>query len=168
MLTDVLRIMKKHQMEGADFLETQETRLARYAEQLERFISPEGTFPVVGRSIVYRFGAFHALAQASLLHLLPKEITPAQVRCALTAVIQRQLKSPSNFDAKGWIRVGFTGSQMKISESYINNGSAYLCSVGLLALGLPPTDPFWSDPYTEWTNLKAWNGIDVPADHALE
>lgn len=168
MLTDVLRIMKKHQIEGADFLETQETRLARYAEQLERFISPEGTFPVVGRSIVYRFGAFHALAQASLLHLLPKEITPAQVRCALTAVIQRQLKSPSNFDEKGWIRVGFTGSQMKISESYINNGSAYLCSVGLLALGLPPTDPFWSDPYTEWTNLKAWNGIDVPADHALK
>lgn len=82
MLTDVLRIMKKHQIEGADFLETQETRLARYAEQLERFISPEGTFPVVGRSIVYRFGAFHALAQASLLHLLPKGITPAQVRCA--------------------------------------------------------------------------------------
>ena len=97
---------------------------------------PKESFPVVGRSIVYRFGAFHALAQASLLHLLPKEITPAQVRCALTAVIQRQLKSPSNFDAKGWIRVGFTGSQMKISESYINNGSAYLCSVGLLALGL--------------------------------
>lgn len=168
MLTDVLRIMKKHDIEGADFLPTQEKRLTRYAAQLERFISPEGTFPVVGRSIVYRFGAFHALAQASLLHLLPAKISPAQVRCAMTAVIRRQLKSPANFDKDGWLKVGFTGSQMNMSESYINNGSVYLCSMGLLALGLPASDPFWSEPYTEWTNLKAWNGIDVPADSALK
>ena len=71
MLTDVLLVMKKHNLEGADFVDTQLPRLTRYAEQLERFISPEGTFPVVGRSIVYRFGAFHALAQASLMQVLP-------------------------------------------------------------------------------------------------
>lgn len=168
MLTDVLRIMKKHNIEGADFLETQEKRLARYAAQLERFISPEGTYPIVGRSIIYRFGAFHALAQASLYHLLPSPIVPAQVRCAMTAVIKRQLKSPNNFDQNGWLRIGVAGSQLNISESYINTGSAYLCASGLLALGLPPTDPFWSAPYTEWTNVKAWNGIDMPADHALD
>lgn len=40
-------------------------RAARYAATLERVISPEGTFPVLGRSITYRFGAFHALAQAA-------------------------------------------------------------------------------------------------------
>lgn len=168
MLTDVLRIMKKHDIEGADFLCVQEKRLARYAAQLERFISPEGTFPVIGRSIVYRFGAFHALAQASLFHLLPKEVAPAQVRCAMTAVIRRQMKSPANFDKDGWLRIGFAGSQIGMSESYINNGSTYLCSMGLLALGLPASDPFWSAPYTEWTNLKAWNGIDVSADKALK
>lgn len=168
MLTDVLRVMKKHGMPEASFLETQEERLGRYAAQLERFISPEGTFPVVGRSIVYRFGAFHALSQASLLHLLPDGIHPAQVRCALTAVIRRQLQSPKNFDADGWLRVGFTGEQLGMSESYINTGSVYLCAMGLLPLGLPGDDPFWSAPYTEWTNLKAWNGIDVPADSALK
>lgn len=90
MLTDVLRVIKKHGLAEAGFLEIQEQRLGRYAAQLERFISPEGTFPVVGRSIVYRFGAFHALSQASLLHLLPDGIQPAQVRCALTSVIRRQ------------------------------------------------------------------------------
>lgn len=168
MLTDVLRVMKKHGMPEAGFLKTQEKRLGRYAAQLERFISPEGTFPVVGRSIVYRFGAFHALSQASLLHLLPDGIHPAQVRCALTAVIRRQLQSPKNFDADGWLRVGFTGEQLGMSESYINTGSVYLCAMGLLPLGLPADDPFWSVPYTEWTNLKAWNGIDVPADSALK
>ena len=168
MLTDVLRVMKKHGIEGAEFLDTQLKRHTRYAELLERFISPEGSFPVVGRSICYRFGAFHALGQAALMHILPERVTPAQVRCALTAVIRRQLESPANFDKNGWLRVGFTGEQIDISESYINTGSVYLCAVGLLPLGLPPTDEFWSAPYTEWTNLKAWNGKRVEADHAIK
>lgn len=169
MLTDVLLIMKKHNLEGADFAEKQLPRLTRYAEQLERFISPEGTFPVVGRSIVYRFGAFHALAQASLMQVLPERVKPAQVRCAMTAVIRNQMKSPKNFDSNGWLRVGFTGEQIDMSESYINTGSVYLCSVGLLALGLPASNEFWSAPYTEWTNLRAWKGeSDVKADHALK
>jgi len=166
MLTEVLFVMKKHHINGADFLDIQLKRHARYAEILERFISPEGTFPVVGRSIAYRFGAFHALGMACLMHNLPVSVKPAQVRCALTAVIHRQLKSVSNFDKNGWLRVGFTGDQIDISESYINTGSLYLCSVGLLPLGLPPTDEFWSAPFTEWTNLKAWNGERVYADHA--
>ena len=168
MLTDVLRVMKKHGIAGAEFLDTQLKRHTRYAEILERFISPEGSFPVVGRSICYRFGAFHALGQAALMHILPERVTPAQVRCALTAVIRRQLESPANFDKNGWLRVGFTGEQIDISESYINTGSVYLCAVGLLPLGLPPTDEFWSAPYTEWTNLKAWNGKRVEADHAIK
>ncbi|WP_455637373.1 DUF2264 domain-containing protein [Parabacteroides sp.] len=169
MLTHVLQVMKKHNLEGADFLDTQLPRLTRYAEQLERFISPEGTFPVVGRSIVYRFGVFHALGQATLMHVLPERVKPAQVRCALTAVIRNQMKSPKNFDANGWLRVGFTGEQIDMSESYINTGSTYLCAVGLLPLGLPATDEFWSAPSAEWTNLRAWNGeSDVQADHALK
>lgn len=168
MLTDVLVVMKKHGIEGADFLDTQLKRHTRYAEQLERFISPEGSFPVVGRSIPYRFGAFHALGQACLMHILPATVQPAQVRCALTAVIRRQLESPANFDKNGWLRVGFTGEQLNISESYINTGSVYLCAMGLLPLGLPQADAFWSAPYAEWTNLKAWSGKEVKADHALK
>lgn len=168
MLTDVLRIMKKHGLEEEGFLAVQERRLTRYAAQLERFISPEGTFPAVGRSIVYRCGAFHALSQAALLELLPAEIAPAQVRSALTAVIRNQFRRPENFDADGWLRVGFAGAQLEMSESYINTGSLYLCAVGFLALGLPPGHPFWAAPFTPWTNLKAWNGTDVPADEALK
>ena len=91
MLTDILIVMQKHRMPGAEFLKVQQKRLGRYAEQLERFISPEGTYPVIGRSIVYRTGVFHALGQAALLHLLPEHITPAQVRCAMTKVIENQL-----------------------------------------------------------------------------
>ena len=166
MLTDVLLVMKKHNVKEADYLDKQKKCHSRYAAQLERMISPEGTYPAVGRSITYRFGAFHALSHAALLHWLPENVAPAQVRCALTAVIARQMKSPANYDKNGWLTVGFAGQQLRMAEYYINTGSEYLCSAGLLALGLPPTDPFWSEPFTAWTNLKAWNGLTVPADHA--
>lgn len=167
MLTDILRIMKKHNLEGMDFLPLQEKRHGRYAAQLERFISPEGTYPVIGRSIVYRFGAFHALSHASLLHILPAKVSPEQVRCALTAVITKQLKSPENFDEKGWLTIGFAGNQIKMGETYINSGSIYLCTVGFLPLGLPADDPFWANPYSEWSSLKAWKGIDIGTDKAI-
>ena len=167
MLTEVLRIMKKHNLEGADFLPAQEKRHGRFAAQLERMISPEGTYPVIGRSITYRFGSFHALSDAAWLHLLPSNVNPAQVRCALTAVIRRQISQPHTFDSNGWLRVGYAGSQLRMGEGYINTGSLYLCMSAFLPLGLPADDPFWANPAADWTSLKAWHGIDVGEDHAI-
>jgi hypothetical protein len=167
LLTETLRIMEKHHIAGGDFYPTQLKRLTRYAAQQERLISPEGAYPVIGRSIVYRVGAFHALSMTSLIHKLPEGVKPAQVRCALTAVIKRQFSAPNTFDSKGWLHVGFAGDQIEMSESYINTGSTYLCSVGFLALGLPANDPFWNEPFTPWTGMKAWNGEKVKADHAI-
>ncbi len=167
MFTETLQVLKKHGLAGADFLPVQEERHGRLAAELERMISPEGSYPVTGRSIVYRFGAFHALADAAYLHILPKNVSPAQVRCALTAVINRQLSLPRTFDGNGWLRVGYTGSQIRMSEPYINTGSLYLCTAAFLPLGLPAEDSFWSAPACDWTAKKAWDGIDVGADHAI-
>ncbi len=167
MFTETLQVLAKHSLAGADFLATQEQRHGRLAAELERMISPEGSYPVTGRSIVYRFGSFHALADAALLHILPSNVSPAQVRCGLTAVIQRQLSLPRTFDANGWLRVGYTGSQIRMSEPYINTGSLYLCTAAFLPLGLPECDPFWASPSADWTAKKAWSGIDVGADHAI-
>lgn len=167
MLTETLMVIEKHKMKNASFLAEQKKRIGRYGEQLERMISPEGSYPAIGRSITYRFGSFHALSDAALLHLLPSHLNPAQVRCALTSVISRQLSQSNTFDQNGWLRVGFTGSQIHMSEDYINTGSEYLCCAVFCALGLPADDAFWSNPYVEWTNRKAWNNLEVPADHAI-
>lgn len=168
MFTETLQVLKKHGLAGADFLSAQEARHGRLAAQLERMISPEGSYPVIGRSIVYRFGSFHALSDAALLHILPANVSPAQVRCALTAVIKRQLSQPNTFDKDGWLRIGYTGSQIRMSEDYINTGSLYLCTAAFLPLGLPVTDSFWSAPARDWTSKKAWNNQDVGADHAIK
>ena len=167
MLTEVLQVMRKHNIDGASFLPTQQKRLGRYAAELERMISPEGTYPVIGRSIAYRFGSLHALADAAWLHLLPAELSPAQVRSAMTAVISRQASAPGTFDSNGWLRVGFAGNQIQMGETYINTGSVYLCCAAFLPLGLSESDPFWAAPGRDWTSRKAWNGVDVGLDHAM-
>ena len=143
------------------------SRARRYAAIQERLISPEGTFPPVGRSLAYRIGAFQLLGQIALMKELPPPVKPAQVRCALTAVINRQMNAPGTFDGAGWLRIGFAGRQPDIGENYISTGSLYLCSAGFLPLGLPPEDEFWSGPAIPWTSKLIWSGENAAADHAL-
>ena len=141
-------------------------RMQRFGMILERFVSPEGTFPVFGRSITYRTGVLQPLALLSLRGWLPKELPAGQVSAAMTAVIQRMFGDNRNFNAEGYLTLGFNGSQPNISDWYTNNGSLYLASLAFLPLGLPADAPFWTDAPQPWTSKKAWGGEDFPKDHA--
>lgn len=143
-------------------------RASRYAEILERMISPEGTYPIMGRSITYRFGIFQLLSQAGLQHFIPDSLFPSQVRCALTAVIKRIMNAPGLFDEQGWLQIGVCGCQDSLGEFYITTGSLYLCSTVFLALGLPEKDPFWSGSNKEWTNCLVFGGKDMLCDHFMK
>jgi hypothetical protein len=167
MLLDVLSVLKKHDAGFASVYATVLQRAQRYAEVQERLIAPDGSFPALGRSTTYRFGAFQTLSQIALLGRLPQTIKPAQVRCALTAVIRRMIESAGCFDANGWLQIGFYGHQPALGENYISTGSLYLCSTGLLALGLPATDAFWSAPSAPWTSKRIGSGENLEPDHAM-
>ncbi len=140
----------------------------RYAEIQERMINTDGSFPVTGRSITYRGGAFHHLADISLRKQLPASLPPAQIRSALTAVLKRTLDAPGTFTKDGWLNIGLSGHQTDLSEGYINTGSLYLCTNIFLPLGLPDSDEFWTAPSKPWTAAKVWSGQDAHADHALD
>jgi len=144
------------------------TRARRFAEIQERLIAPDGTFPSLGRSTTYRFGAMQVLAQMALLGELPPALVPSQVRSALTAVISRMAEAPGTFDGNGWLTIGFCGHQPSLAESYISTGSLYLCTAGLLPLGLAPADPFWSGEPAKWTSPRIWSCESLPADHAMK
>jgi hypothetical protein len=167
MLVDTLAAVSKKEPGWDEFSKKVLPRARRYAAVQERLISPEGTYPALGRSITYRFGAFHLLAQMALMRQLPPEVTPAQVRGALTAVVRRQIEAPGTFDRDGWLTIGFCGHQPQLAERYISTGSLYLCAVGLLPLGLPPEDEFWAAPPADWTAKKIWSGQDMNPDHAI-
>jgi hypothetical protein len=141
----------------------------RYAEIQERMINTDGSYPVAGRSITYRCGAFHQLADMAARRQLPASLLPGQVRSALTAVIQKTLGAAGTFTPQGWLTIGVHGRQEQLADSYITGGSLYLCSEVFLPLGLPPADPFWSSPSAPWTSVKIWGGADGgKADHALD
>jgi hypothetical protein len=165
----ILGVLKAKGVAGYDRLHVMlERTTVRYTEVLERSISPEGAFPLYGRSIVYRFGAFQLLAQVALERRLAPPLTPPSVRAALTAVIRRSIEAPGTFDEGGWLRPGFAGHQPSLAERYICRGSLYLCCAVFLPLGLPASDPFWSAPAEDWTSKRAWAGQDMAADHAIE
>lgn len=168
MLNDILAVMRKYGISDGEFLDVQLMRSSRLSSQLERLISPEGTYPVVGKSLSYRCGVFHLLSQASLLNILPRNINPAQVRSALTKVLVKQFQSNHNFNSEGWLIIGLNGSQIDIAEKNINTGSLYLCCLIFLCLGLDSEHSFWSSPSAEWTSLKAWNGKKVQPDQPID
>lgn len=167
MLMDVLEVLHNKNMDPENFYELQRKRLIRYAEQQEKMISPEGTYPIVGRSVTYRFGAFQALAQVALRKELPLYIEPGQVRCALTAVMKRHLL-PETFDKDGWLTLGVCGHQPELADSYVSTGSTYLCAFVFLPLGLPADDPFWSQPPVEWSSQRIWSGKSMRRDGSIK
>ena len=167
MLLAVLDAVKPVDARWEKHREAIEKRARRYAAVQERVIAPDGSYPALGRSITYRCGAFHHLAEMALRRALPEGLAPAQVRCALAAVIQRTLGARGTFDTAGWLQIGLAGHQPSIAEVYISTGSLYLCTNAFLPLGLPPADAFWSSPPAEWTSRRIWNGQDLPPDAAL-
>lgn len=142
-------------------------RMQRFGIILERLVSPEGTLPVVGRSITYRTGSLQPLALLAWRQWLPKELPNGQVRAAMTAVIKRMFDNNRNFNEKNFLTLGFNGSQPNISDYYTNNGSLYMASLAFLPLGLPADHPFWTDAPQSWTSKKAWDGDAFPKDHAF-
>lgn len=167
-LIATLEVCKEKQSPLAEYLPQVLDRAHRYAAVQERLISPEGTFPVMGRSSAYRFGAFQMLSLIALRHELPHSVPAAAVRCGLAAVTKRMIEAPGTFDANGWLRAGAVGYQPEIAETYVSTGSLYLCLDGLLHLGLPATDPLWTAPAAPWTQKRIWAGEDVAADHAMK
>lgn len=140
-------------------------RNERYAVIQERLINTDGTYPATGRSLIYRAAAFHHLADISWRKSLPKELSPAQVRCALTAVLRKTLESPTTY-LNGWLTLGLYGSQPNIGDFYNNQGSPYLATAVFLPLGFSDQDPFWSNLPEKWSSQKIWEGLDFPNDHA--
>jgi hypothetical protein len=143
-------------------------RVQRYGIILERLISPEGTFPVFGRSMTYRLGVFQPLALQSWKEYLPEELSEGQVRNALTSVMKRMFSVDGNFNAGGFLQLGFAGHQPDLADWYTNNGSLYLTSEIFLPLGLPADHSFWTSEAQDWTSKKAWSGVKFPKDHAIK
>ena len=140
-------------------------RAQKFSIILDRFISPEGTFPVIGRSTPYRMAAMQPLALMAWYQKLPRELSNGQVRAALTQVMHRMYDQQQNYNEGGFLTIGFCGHQPETADWYTNNGSLYMTSLSLMPLGLPANHDFWTCKAEPWTQVKAWGGQPFPKDH---
>lgn len=167
MLLQVLKVVVKYDASYQELLDKEWTRFTRYAEIQERMIAPDGSYPVLGRSVSYRSAAFQVLGASVLFRRLPADLKAGQVRGALTAMLKRVFEQPGTFDDKGWLTIGVCGEQPELGDSYLSTPCVYLCSLGFLPLGLPADDAFWTEPLAPWTSVKAFSGEEFPIDKFL-
>jgi hypothetical protein len=137
-------------------------RIGRHAEFLERLIACDGTFPLFGRSMVYRSAVFHTLAfyaaHAPFGAGGSTGLGYGQVRRALQRVHSRLFDDDRQFDAAGYLHLGFVGAQPDVANRYSNNGSCYFTGLSFLVLGLPRSHPFWTADDMPFTQELAWSG----------
>ncbi|ATP19351.1 MULTISPECIES: DUF2264 domain-containing protein [Sphingobium] len=142
-------------------------RMQRFGETLERMIGPDGAFPPVGRSLTYRTAVHQPLAYLAWRKLLHAKLPEGQVRAATMATQRRIFADPSNFEADGFLTIGFARHQPSLGDVYSNAGSMYITSESLLPLGLPASDSYWTVPAQPWTMRKAYEGQDFPKDYYI-
>lgn len=165
MYVEIIEIMEKNKVPCSVSFDLALRRMQRYNQLLERLISPESTYPAVGRSVTYRMGAFQTLSLSAWKYGFPKNLTNGQVRNALTSVMKRMFSVEGNFGKGGFLQLGFVGHQTNLADYYTNNGSLYMTSLVFLPLGLPADHDFWTSPAEEWTSQKAWSGKTFPKDY---
>lgn len=173
MLFEILEVLERHKApfwngKPAELRAQALRRMQRYGEHLERFISPQGTFPPIGRSLTYRSASFQPLALLAWRKQLPKSLPEGQVRAALQAVHRALWDEPGNFTKDGYLTIGFAGHQPELGDWYSNNGSMYIASSSFLALGLPADDAYWTAPAQDWTQKKAFSGRKFPKDYPVD
>lgn len=142
-------------------------RAQRYAEIQERTIGSDGSYPLYGRSITYRCGAFHHLADMSMRELLPGSISETAVRRALGSVIKWSLDAEHTFRADKWLSVGVRGRQPQLAEKYISPGSLYFACTVFLPLGLQEDNVFWNSSNHNWTSMAASKCEGITMDQSI-
>ena len=157
-LLDIVRALPRDAV-WQDFAARQIVRAQRHAAQLERMIAADGAMPAIGRSLSYRCGNLHLLAQLALLRSLPPTLAAGRAREAMRRAIDFSLSAPGTFDDAGWLTIGYRGYQPGLAEDYISTGSLYLSTAAFLPLGLPPTDPFWTGPAEPTTGVWRWRQL---------
>ena len=168
-LLETLKFCKEKGNPLGENLQECVNRGQRYAVILEHLISPEGTFPVIGRSSTYRIAVFQELEYMVFRwNKLPEPLDPGATRDAITAVIHRMMEAPGTFDKNDWLNAGIVGHQINARDYYNCTGALYMCAMGLIHLGISANDPFWTSPAANWTQKRIWSGEDIPSQEIFK
>jgi len=120
-----------------------EQRARSYLAGIVPQFAADGSRPLFGRSLGYRFAAAAPFALAELLGL--DAVQPGLARRIASGTIARHLEQGALDPATGWFRRGVAGERPEVCERYISAGASAWAAHVFVALGLPPGAPFWVD-----------------------
>ncbi len=168
MLVTILQVAQRKRNRLVAYLPEALEGTRRATASLERRISPDATLPVAGPSPAHKFAAYFQLSNGALDGQLDPSVAPSAVRAAVTTAARRIFDS-ALVDDEGWLHPEPTTYGARADEpSFYTGGSLYVCLTGFVHLGLPETDPFWSDAPVDWTARRQLTAGGPPRDQAEE
>jgi len=117
-------------------------RAKSFIAGFQYFYGSNGSYPVWGRSIVYRFAALAVFATGYLHKISPDD--PGMLRRLSSGSIRYYYEHGLFDPQEHYVRQGVHGDFPQANESYISPGSPYWCCHGLFALTFDRDDPFWT------------------------
>ena len=116
-------------------------RVAELARQMPYFVAGDGSAPVFGRSMIYRFGYLAPLVLGA--HLGAVDVPAGLVRSVCNATMRFFADRPIVTD-KGFLGMGYIAPNESILEHYSCGGSPYWSAKVFNAFLMAPDHPFWT------------------------
>jgi len=118
-----------------------ERRARTYLAAVAPQFAPDGSRPLFGRSLGYRFAAAAPWALGEVLGL--GAVAPGLARRIGSMTIARHLADGALDPPTGWFTRGVAGERPDVCERYVSLGAAAWAAHVFVALALPPDAAFW-------------------------
>lgn len=140
MLYELLLFLKDDILSFKLMFIEEEKRMILFSEYLLGIIKKDGSYPLIGRSLGFRYAILYSLSLSNYYHLHNQSFQ-VKSRDKMMLVINKYLKS-GIFDDNGFLYVGLYGHNEK-QERYMCSGSVYFTISSFCILGLDENDIFW-------------------------
>ena len=116
-------------------------RVAELTVQMPYFVSGDGSAPIFGRSMIYRFAYLAPIVLGHYLGALDLPVGLLRTTCNKT---MRFFADQEIITDEGFLGLGFVAPNESILEHYSCGGSPYWAAKAFNALMIPEDDPFWN------------------------
>jgi hypothetical protein len=120
-------------------------RVRKFLETTPYFFAANGTHPLMGRSLCYRWAVLAPLVLGYQQGLWPH--SPGLLRRIVRKNLEYHWSMGCFDEERGKLRETFSRDETPVTrEPYIDNGHPYWTTLGFAYLGIPKAaDPFWND-----------------------
>jgi hypothetical protein len=121
------------------------SRVRQFLQKTPYFFAPDGSFPLFGRSLPYRWAILSPMLLGYEMKLWPH--SPGLLRKIVRTHIQWWWEIGAYDERLGKLRESLTpAGTMAATDPYIDNGHPYWTMLSYTLFSIPKSDPFWTAP----------------------